>query len=222
MRRTCVLTRVWVDASVVNVPTSQIAGTANEADLLEQVFNIEKKLALDLFTQLGVTLTPAERNQIEQRPTRSLAAFVAYSSGLRAEDEGRYDDAGRYFNEAIRIDPGFGAAQQKGQEVTAVVAGATVTAATVEAGLKGTSEGSVVTAAKQGSPLAMSNVPALGSSAQSAAADLNPSASGAATGGAAGGGNTTPSSKNAVAAGTGSDNPSATATVNIVITRPKP
>ena len=88
---------IRVDAAVVDVPTSQIRGSTNASDQLEAVFNLEKRIALDLFTQLGVTLTPAERNQIEQRPTRSMQAFLAYSRGLVAEDAGRYDDANRYF-----------------------------------------------------------------------------------------------------------------------------
>ena len=214
-------TSLRVDAAVVDVPTSSIQGSAQAADQLEQVFELEKKLALDLFTQLGVTLTAAERQQIEQRPTRSMQAFLAYSRGLAAEDEGRYDDAGRFFNEAVRLDPSFGAAQSKSQEVSAVSAGAAVTAATVEVSLKGTSEGAVVAAAQQGSPAGTGGA-GLGSSAQNAAGDLNPSATGAATGGATGGGQTSqPGSKDPVSAGTGSDNPTGTAKVTIVITRPK-
>lgn len=210
-----------VDAAVVDVPTSQIRGSATSTDQLEQIFAIEKKVALDLFTQLGVTLTVAERNQIEQRPTRSLAAFVAYSNGLVAEDAGRYDDASRFYQEAVRLDPGFGAAQQKSAEAKSASAGAAVTAATVETSLKGTSEGAVVNAATQGSPQPSASG-GLGSTAQNTAGDLNPSASGAATGGATGGGGSTPGAKDPVSAGTGSDNPTGTAKVTIVITRPKP
>lgn len=212
-----------VDAAVVDVPTSQIQGSAQAADQLEQLFNLERKLALDLFTQLGVTLTVAERTQIEQRPTRSMQAFLAYSRGLTAEDEGRYDDAGRFFNEAVRIDPGFGAAQSKSQEMRAVSAGTDVSAATVEAGLKGTSEGAVVTAAQQGSTAPTGTSPSgLGNTAQNTAGDINPSTSGVATGGATGGGGSSqPGSKDPVSAGTGSDNPTGTAKVTILLTRPK-
>ncbi len=211
------------DAAVVDVPTSQIRGTVNASDQLEAVFNLEKKIALDLFTQLGVTLSPAERNAIEQRPTRSMQAFLAYSRGLTAEDEGRYDDAGRYFNEAIRIDPGFSSAQQKSQEVRQVTVGAGVTAATVEVSLKGTAEGAVVNAASQGNaPTSATTTAGLGSTVQNTAGDLNPSVSGSATGGAAGNGAVvaTPGSKDPVSAGTGSDNPSGTAKVTIIIKRP--
>ena len=211
-----------VDAAVVDVPTSQVQGTAQQADQLEQVFNIEKKLALDLFTQLGVTLTVAERQQIEQRPTRSIQAFLAYSRGLTAEDEGRYDDASRFFNEAVRIDPGFGAAQSKSQETRAASAGATVSAASVEVSLKGTTEGAVIAAAQQGSPVpASSGTTGLSGTAQSTAGDLNQSTAGAATGTASTGGVTQPKGKDPVSAGTGTDRPAATGTVTIFITRPK-
>ena len=152
-----------------------------------------------------------------------MQAFLAYSRGLTAEDEGRYDDAGRFFNEAVRLDPGFGAAQSKSQEVSAVSAGAAVNAASVEVSLKGTSEGAVVAAAQQGSPAPSgASGGGLGSTAQTTAGDLNPSATGAATGGATTGGVTSqPGSKDPVSAGTGSDNPTGTAKVIIVITRPK-
>ena len=214
-----------VAAAVVDVPTSKINGVANQSDQLDQIFNLEKRLALDIFTQMGVTLTVAERNQIEQRPTRNLAAFLAYSRGLTAQDEGRYDDAGRFFNEAVRLDPGFNAAQQKGQESRAAAAGSAVTAATVETSLKGTSEGAVVQAATQGtvsSGTTASSGSGLGNTAQNTAGDLNPSASGAATGGVStSSSGSTPSQKDPVAAGTGTDNLSPKAQVTITITRPK-
>ncbi len=218
---------IRVDAAVIDVPTSEIRGNAQNTDVLSQIFDIEKRIAMDLFSQLGVTLTPAERNLIEQRPTRSLAAFMAYSRGLRAEDEGRYDDASRFFNEATRIDPSFNQAQQKSAEVTAAAAGAEVTAASVETSLQGTTEGAVVSqAVQQGTAAsATGGSTGLGSTAQTAAADLNPSPSGAATGGAtSGGGGATsnPGQRDAVSAGTGADNPSTgTAKVTIVITRPR-
>jgi tetratricopeptide (TPR) repeat protein len=216
-------TNLRVDAAVVDVPTSQVQGTTQASDQLEQVFNLEKKIALDLFTQLGVTLTVAERTQIEQRPTRSMQAFLSYSRGLTAEDEGRYDDATRYFNQAVRLDPGFSAAQTKGAEAAAAAAGATVTAATVEAGLKGTSEGAIVAAAQQGAPVPLgSSVGGLGSTVQNAIGDINPSTTGIATAaGTTSGGSTQPGQKDPVSAGSGSDNPASTAKVTIVITRPK-
>jgi hypothetical protein len=59
------------------------------------------------FTELGITLTPAERAAIEQRPTANIAAFLAYSRGVRYEVFGRFDDAAREYQAAAALDPAF-------------------------------------------------------------------------------------------------------------------
>ena len=208
------------DAAVVSVPTTQVQGVAQGASPLDQVFDLEKKIALDLFRELGVTLTVAERNAVEQRPTRSLAAFIAYSRGLAADDEGRYDDAARYFNDAVRLDPGFGAAQQKGQAAGAAAAGSAVTTQTIQASLRGTSEGAVAAAAAQGSLSSGS----LGSTIQSAANGLNGSAASDATAVASINVTTTPSivpTKEPVSVGLGAEGVTQIGTITIQLPRPK-
>jgi tetratricopeptide (TPR) repeat protein len=163
-----------VDAAVVDVGTTKVSGVAQAADQMEQLFALEKRIALDLFDQLGVRLTVAERNEIEQRPTRSLAAFLAYSRGLTAEDEGRYDDAGRFYRDAVRLDPDFGAAFQKNRDAKALVTGARMSTQAIEGGLDGTSEGLAV-AGSRGRGREVSDA------VHAAADDLNPSAAGAAS-----------------------------------------
>ena len=207
-----------VDAAVVDVPTSRIRGTAQGADQLDQLFALEKKIALDLFRELGVVLTVAERNAIEQRPTRSLAAFVAYSRGLVAEDEGRFDDAGRFFNDAVRIDPGFGAAQQRSAKAREVSAGTAVTPAAIQSSLQGTPEGAVVAAATGGSSAPTGS---LGGTLKLASDGVNGSTAQGATAGA-----TVAASLpatpvvDALSAATGTDKPVTTGVVTIILPRP--
>jgi TolB-like protein len=98
--------RLRVDAAIVNTQTSALAGGAANENTLEQVFAIEKAIVLQLFDSLGVRLTTAERTAIEQRPTRSLQAFLAYSRGLALEDQGKYEEASRSFGIAARLDAG--------------------------------------------------------------------------------------------------------------------
>jgi tetratricopeptide (TPR) repeat protein len=201
-------------ANVTNVQTTQARGTGfTGQSTLDQLFTLEKTLVIKLFQDLGITLTTAERNAIEQRPTRSMAAFLAYSRGLELQDRGRFDDASREYDNALRLDPSFSSAQQKSQEAKNVVAGASVNATTVENGLRGTSEGAAVNAASQG--LSSSSV---GGAAAVVADGLNPSVAGGAT--AAGTTSINPPSLD-VSAGTGGDNPSTrTAKVTIVIRQP--
>jgi tetratricopeptide (TPR) repeat protein len=178
---------------------------------LDQLFDMEKRLVLDLFTNLNVQLSTAERNAIEQRPTRSLAAFLAYSRGLELEDQGRYDEASRSFDNALRIDPSVLPAQQKSQETHAVLAGASVTASTVESGLRGTAEGGAVAGAGVTSNSS-------GGGASSVAEGLNPSVAGAASGGST---TTSTPAPPSAATGTGGTNPTVkTAKVTIVIKQP--
>jgi tetratricopeptide (TPR) repeat protein len=203
-------------ANLTNVQTSQPIGTGfvNQTTL-DDIFNIEKSIVLKLVADLGVQLTTAERNAIEQRPTRSLAAFLAYSKGLELQDQGRFDDAGRAFDNAVRLDPGFQSAQQKSQEVKNVVAGASVTATTVESGLRGTAEGAAVTAASQGTTST-----GTGGSVAAMAEGLNPSVAAGAT---TGGGSATNQPLRDASSSTGADNPTTkTAKVTIVIKAPTP
>jgi len=198
------------DAFLLNVQTAATQGTAaTDQQPIDQVFTLEKNVVLRLFADMGVTLTTAERNAIEQRPTRSLAAFLAYSHGLEAQDGARFDEAARFYDNAFRLDPGFRGAQQRGQEMKNIVAGSTVTASSIESGLRGSTEGQTVTRASGGANTALGM-----------AEELNPSISGAATGG--GVGTTTQPGKDPLA-GTGGDNVTTkTARVTIVIHQPKP
>ncbi len=128
------------NAIVTNVQTSQTVGSgANDQQPMDQIFTLEKNIVFKLFTDMGVTLTTAERTAIDQRPTRSLAAFLAYSHGLELEDAGRFDDASRFFDNAVRIDPNFGAARQKSTGVQECVGRhAGHDRDSVETGLRGT------------------------------------------------------------------------------------
>jgi tetratricopeptide (TPR) repeat protein len=200
-------------ASITNTQTAAPQGNpAPQQSSLDQLFDMEKRLVLDLFTNLNVQLTTAERNAIEQRPTRSLAAFLAYSHGLELEDQGRYDEASRSFDNALRIDPSFVPARQKSQETHAVVAGAAVTASTVESGLRGTAEGG--TAAGAG----VTSNGSSGGGASTVADGLNPSVAGAAAGGST---TTSTPAPPSAATGTGGTNPSVkTGKVTIVIKQP--
>lgn len=211
-----------VDAAVVDVPTRQAVGTASGDDRLDALFDLEKRLVLDLFAELGVQLTVAERRAIEQRPTRSLAAFLSYSRGLLAEDAGDFDAASRHFQNAYRIDPGFGAAAARASDAERVAAAQQVTTAEVEAQTAGTTEGRVADAAEQGAVGA-----AISSTVATVTAlvnDVNPTQAGAAVAVTAVGGilplNPLTPGRDGAAEGTGNDNPLRSAKLIIVIPIP--
>jgi TolB-like protein len=219
--------RLRVDAAIVNTQTSAIAGGAADENTLDQLFAIEKAIVLQLFDSLGVTLTTAERNAIEQRPTRSLQAFLAYSRGLTLEDQGRYDEASRSFQEALRIDPSFGQAAQKSAETQSAAVGVQLNATTMEANLAGTPEGTVADRATQGqaAPAAgggasASDVANSVNSSQNEGATASAGAAGGSTSSTAGSGGSQPD-RDPLAAATGSESRTSSATVRIIVRIPR-
>jgi len=209
--------RLRIDAAIVNTQTASLAGGAASENTLEQVFTMEKTLVLQLFDSLRVPLTTAERTAIEQRPTRSLQAFLAYSRGLRLEDQGRYEEASRTFGDAARIDPSFTQAKQKSAAAQAAALGVAATPAAVESNLTGTTEGTITTQSVQG------EAPASNGSSENSAGNtanaLNESASGNATGDA-GLGAPAPPTKDALAAATGNEGALRSAIITIILRLP--
>lgn len=199
-----------IDAAVVDVPSAQALQSVDGSDPLDRLFALEKQIAFGVFDALGVTLTPSERQLVEQRPTRSIAAFLAYSSGLMAEDNGNLDDANRYFQQASRMDPGFAAARTHAQQVQATMRGSAVTPTRITQSLRGTTEGQIAAAAAGGTAAGDAT-----SMASTIAEGLNPPLVSDPLGGAA------VPSRDAAAATTGTDNPTrGTAHVVIVVHQP--
>lgn len=92
-----------------------VAGTVEEeltsADVsVSRIIDAEKSLAIRLFEQLGVTITPAQRVAVEQNQTTQLTALVAFGRGAEADVRGDAAAATAAFAEAARLDVSFNAA----------------------------------------------------------------------------------------------------------------
>ncbi len=160
-----------LSSSVVEVATSQISDPAEVTNDLDALFAAQKQLVFRIFEQLGVTLTPAERQLVDRTPTTNLNAFLDYSRGLMAADDGRFEDAARFFESARSLDPGFGAAASRASAAQAAALGARVSASTIEAGLQGSAEGQTVEAAAEGNT---TNEGGLTETLRQTAQDVNP------------------------------------------------
>lgn len=107
-----------LDAAVLRVQAPRTANRrpVSVADNAQRLFDLEKRLAFQIFEAMGVQLTPAERERVNQRWTENLQAVLAYGMGLEASDRGQYAEAAEHFREAARLDPGFVAARQEAEE----------------------------------------------------------------------------------------------------------
>lgn len=205
--------------AVVNTNSSQVTSNPQASGSLEALFDLEKDFVLNVFASMSVTLLASERAEFDRRRVPSLQAFLAYSRGLMAEDEGRLDDAITLFESARSLDPGFGAALQRAQSASAARSGTQFSSATVQQGLRNSSEGQVVTAAQRGNTTdATLNV-----TLNNAIGDVNPTVTTTvqSTTGGTTTGSTAPPTTTAVAEKTGTDQPATRiGQVTIVIKKP--
>ena len=105
--------RLRLDAVFLDVKTGKIAGSHYVAGELSKFFALEKQLVFAILEEMGVELTEGEQSSIQNIPTESLVAFLAYSRGLDYSDRGYYDEAAKYFQQAVIEDPHFEAARRK-------------------------------------------------------------------------------------------------------------
>lgn len=116
-----------LEAAVVEVGRGTDPATLTEEDAGARLFAMEKELAFQIYEEMGIPLTPAERERVNQRFTENLQALLAFGQGLEAADRGDYAEAAQRFSEAAALDPSFDEA-----EVLAVETGAVAEAEDME------------------------------------------------------------------------------------------
>ena len=205
---------ITMTAQVFSAQTSEQVGRAvPQSNVLDRLFDMEKAIARSVFADLNIPLTPAELQEIDRRPTQSLQAFLAYSRGLEAQDNGRLDDAARFFDQARTADPGFGAALQRAQ---AAAAAQSSTTAKVESSIRNSAEGGVVAAAERGS----TTTTGLNTTLNTVVGDVNPTTTNTMTSQSTTTG-PPPTQQNTTAQATGTDQPAQrTGQVTIIIKKP--
>ncbi len=111
--------QLQLQAAVVDAANAGAAArTVQQQDALNRLFDLEKRLALDIYGSLGIELTVAERERVNQRPTQNLQAVLAFGRGLEAQDRADYGAAAQQFQRAASLDRGFAAARRNADVAT--------------------------------------------------------------------------------------------------------
>ena len=105
--------------ATVLLSNGEVTAPTVESGELKELLEMEKRLIVGIAEQLGYQLSQAELNLILENGTQNLAAFLAYSRGLVAEDMGDYSAAAMHYRDAARADPSFQQAQDKYQATAA-------------------------------------------------------------------------------------------------------
>ena len=102
-----------IDERSVNVETGDEEMHRTSSTSLDAIFRAERDLAMDTFSMFGITLTPDEKRALYERVAPAFRAFVAFSHGVRAEQQGDDATAIASFQDAAALDRTFKLASSK-------------------------------------------------------------------------------------------------------------
>ena len=102
------------DFFLVNNITGEVLAPTSLSGSLSEFFDLEKRIVFEVSETLGVPPSAEERKQIGEVPTTNFKAFLSYCNALDAEDRGDNERARTLFRQAVRLDPGFRLAEERG------------------------------------------------------------------------------------------------------------
>ncbi len=102
-----------MDVAAWDIINKKFPDLKTGSDDLDNLFKVEKELVFTVIKELGITLTPEEREKIQFIPTKNTFAFLNYCLGLKSEDALDFRGARVYYNQAATFDPNFGLAKTK-------------------------------------------------------------------------------------------------------------
>jgi len=114
--------RIRLSGAVVDA-IDRSAGYPEQTDGdLAEFFRVQKDFVFRVVSELGIALTPEERAAIEEVPTESYLAFMAYCRGLALREQGLFHEAATEFRTATGADRSFGAAAAAGESLAGRIA----------------------------------------------------------------------------------------------------
>lgn len=111
-----------LDGVIVNAADSSTVTPQPVEGDLAGIFKLQKQFVFEIIDDMGITLTPSERDAISKVPTESYLAFLAYCRGLEDERQGNFRGAQASFDQATGLDQNFSEAAAKEEQVTAQMA----------------------------------------------------------------------------------------------------
>jgi len=105
--------KLKIDVAYWDMINNQSPQLNTKNETLQNLFSLEKELVFNLIDNMGIELTPQQRQKIQFIPTQNMQAFMAYCMGLNKEDSGQFNEAAQYYQQAVQLDPGFKVANQK-------------------------------------------------------------------------------------------------------------
>jgi TolB-like protein/Tfp pilus assembly protein PilF len=104
---------IRISATLVDSADGKTLWHFKESGTMEDIFEIQEKVAKEITEGLRLTLTPQEAERIEERPTQNAEAYEFYLQSMYYDNRNTMQDrlhAMRLGEEAVALDPNFASA----------------------------------------------------------------------------------------------------------------
>ncbi|MCX6826832.1 MAG: hypothetical protein NTV06_06175, partial [candidate division Zixibacteria bacterium] len=108
-----------LDGIIVNTVDASTRQTTPTEGEVNGFFKIQKAFVFKIIDDMGITLSPEERDAIQKIPTESYLAFMAYCRGLDYKNRGLDQEARQAFHQAAQTDKTFKEAATQSRELSA-------------------------------------------------------------------------------------------------------
>lgn len=92
-------------SDVLQVKDQNSLGRPAANGMMEQIFDLEKKILFEVVDLLKIRLTKPQREKLSRPLTTSYQALLYLSCGLDASDRGNFSQAGYCYGKALQEDP---------------------------------------------------------------------------------------------------------------------
>jgi TolB-like protein len=98
-------------SNILDVSAAQITGQSAVEGNLEELLRMEKDLVFEIIKLLKIEPTSQEETALKKPMTNNIKALLDFFRGIVMSDLGNYEEAAKYYQSALKADPGFGAAK---------------------------------------------------------------------------------------------------------------
>lgn len=108
---------VVISSRVIDAQSGEIMASSTENGSMEDLFILQEENLEALLTGWGIPLTRQEKTRLAARDNLSLNVMINFGKAIKANDRGDYENALKYLESAVVLNPDFTLANQLLDEI---------------------------------------------------------------------------------------------------------
>ena len=112
--------RLNIQSHLLDVVPENVVSFPDAEGRLQELLDLEKRLLEHIVASMKLDLSENQKAALKKPFSNSFEALMAFFMGIDAGDQGRYEEASRYYGTALKNDPQFAMAKEALKELKAL------------------------------------------------------------------------------------------------------